>query len=119
MLALEKMREIIPFCSFSTYSPPHLVPAQKNRSQSFYIYHYLPSLQKYKSPKKKESRSTTDYLKASYTELMVLHRKYVLICACVFQFREGEFDIITQLLHSQEESEQIKQCEGGIHILKN
>lgn len=88
-----------------------MVLTQKNRSQSFYIYHCLPSLQIHKSPKKKESRSTTDYCKASYTELMVLHRKYVLMCACVFQFREREFDIITQLPHSQEDSKQIKQCE--------
>lgn len=53
ILALEKIREIIPFSSFSIDSP-HLVLAQKNRSQSFYIYSYVPFLQKINLLRKKE-----------------------------------------------------------------
>lgn len=38
ILALEKIREIIPFSSFSIDSPPHLVLTQKNRSQSLQLF---------------------------------------------------------------------------------
>lgn len=37
ILALEKIREIIPFSLFSIESPPHLVLTQKNRSQSLQL----------------------------------------------------------------------------------
>lgn len=87
------MREIIPFSSFSTPSPPYLVLARDPKVSI--LRTIFPLCKKNKSLKKKESRSTTDYLKASNTKVMVLHRNYVLICICVFQLREGEFDIIT------------------------
>lgn len=91
------MREIVPSPSFSTYTPPHLVLAKK-RSQSFSTYNDLPSLQKNKSlkkKKKKESRSTTDYLQASNTKVTVPHRNYMLMCVRA-SVREGDCDIITQ-----------------------
>lgn len=40
------------------------------------------------------------------------------MCVCVFQLREEEFDIITQLPQSQGDSKQIKH-ECGSYISKN
>lgn len=68
ILALEKIKEIIPF---SNDSPPHLVLAQNTRSQKFLHLQLSFLSAKNKSLKKKRKPVTTDYLKPSNIEVML------------------------------------------------
>lgn len=72
MRTLEKS---FPFPRFQLTILPVGVLAQKNRSQSFYVYNYFPFMQKKKKKslkKKKKAGQQEITLKASNIELMVL-----------------------------------------------